>query len=162
MIENMHSQEIQHFRDDTDYNNSKSFRHVAEYITEMLFCMRGHFFSSIRAIFCFAKNRATTLSSIAARRLTKNSPLDCFCPATQCRSLGSAPAPAASLASLSPVAGYAALRIPCPCKLAGGRGSMLHMNSTVQNLFQKFSEYLSHLCNCLRNTYLLHPASFYD
>ena len=34
----MHSQEIQHFRDDTDYNNSKNFGHIAEYITEIEFC----------------------------------------------------------------------------------------------------------------------------
>ena len=31
--------------------------------------------------------RGVGLRSIAARRLAKNSPLDCFCPATQCRSL---------------------------------------------------------------------------
>ena len=134
---NIHGHEIQHFCDDTDYNNSKSLRHIAKYITEIEFCAVNHncIVSYYGAIFCFAKNRATSLRSIAARRLTKNSPLDCFCPATQCRSLGSAPAPAASLASLSPVAGYAALRIPCPCKLAGGRGSMHHLNSTVQNLY---------------------------
>ena len=30
----------------------------------------------------------TNLRNTVARRLTKNSPLDCFCPALQCRSLG--------------------------------------------------------------------------
>ena len=134
MIKNIHCQKIQNFCDDTDYNNSKSFGHIAEYITEIEFCARNHncIVSYYGAIFCFAKNRATA---------------------------GFALAPAASLASLSPAAGYAALRIPCPCKLAGGRGSMQHLNSRVQNLFQKFSEYLSHLCNCLRKIYLLLPAS---
>ena len=38
------------------------------------------------AIFCFAKNRAFHVRSIAASRLTKNSPPDCFCPSG--RSLG--------------------------------------------------------------------------
>ena len=42
LIENMHSQEIQHFCDDTDYNNSKSFWHIAEYITEIEFCGGVH------------------------------------------------------------------------------------------------------------------------
>ena len=37
---------------------------------------------------CVTKNTPPTLRSTAARRLAKNSPPDCFCPATQCRSLG--------------------------------------------------------------------------
>ena len=35
-----------------------------------------------------SKKKMLNLRSIAARRLAKNSPLDCFCPASQCRSLG--------------------------------------------------------------------------
>ena len=42
------------------------------------------------AIFAFGKNRAIHVRSPAASRLSKNSSQNCFCPAVQCRSLGSA------------------------------------------------------------------------